>query len=81
MGIDTTDKNSRKQETIYCTQCGAQLDNYCFTKGVENIEAIQQHTAQCKKEGKFKGDLCSRLFIAEPVDPDTLNDDNDPPEP
>ncbi|MBA4312124.1 MAG: hypothetical protein C0417_05800 [Chlorobiaceae bacterium] len=51
----------------YCTECGETLDDYCFSKDVNNIEAIKQHHEQCKKTKKFNGDVCSRLFIAESV--------------
>jgi hypothetical protein len=52
------------QKIIFCTECGAELQNYCFTKGSNDIEAIKKNLAQCKKTGKFSGEFCSKLFIA-----------------
>ena len=53
-----------KQKVIFCTECGTELDNYCFTRGSNDIEAIKMNLAQCKKIGKFAGEFCSKLFIA-----------------
>jgi hypothetical protein len=53
-----------KQKVIFCTECGAELENYCFTMDSNDIEAIKMNLAQCKKHGKFTGEFCSKLFIA-----------------
>ena len=54
-----------KQKVIFCTQCGAELENYCFNKSSNDIEAIKMNLAQCKKTGRFAGEFCSKLFIAD----------------
>jgi hypothetical protein len=54
-----------KQKVIFCTQCGVELENYCFNKSSDDIEAIKMNLAQCKKTGRFAGDFCSKLFIAD----------------
>jgi hypothetical protein len=51
---------------IYCTECGATLENFCFSSGADDIAAIRKTLAQCKKKGRFSGDFCSKLFIAHP---------------
>jgi hypothetical protein len=53
-------------EEIYCTECGATLENFCFSTGAEDLGAIRRTLAQCRKQGKFSGDFCSKLFIAHP---------------
>ena len=53
-------------EQVYCTECGATLDNYCFSDGADDLGAIRKTLAQCKKKGKFSGDFCAKLFIAHP---------------
>lgn len=53
-----------KQKVIFCTECDAELENYCFTKGSQDVDAIKMNLAQCKKTGKFAGEFCSKLFIA-----------------
>jgi hypothetical protein len=51
---------------IYCTECGATLENFCFSSAAEDLEAVRKTLAQCRKQGKFSGDFCSKLFIAHP---------------
>ncbi|HUI63590.1 MAG TPA: hypothetical protein VL126_02020 [Bacteroidota bacterium] len=52
--------------TVYCTECGTTLENFCFARAAEDLEAIRKTLAQCKKQGKFSGEFCSKLFIAHP---------------
>lgn len=52
------------QKVIFCTECGAELENYCFEKGPDDVEAIKKNLAQCRKSGKYAGEFCSKLFIA-----------------
>ena len=49
---------------IFCTECNVSLENYCFSHGVDNPEAIKKTLAQCKKSGKFVGEFCAKLFIS-----------------
>ena len=58
-------KDMLNQKVIFCTECGVELQNFCFNGKISNIEAIKKNLAQCKKTGKFKGDFCSKLFIAD----------------
>lgn len=55
---------------IYCTECGESLDDFCFSEMVNDLNKIRIHHDKCKKEKRFNGDFCSKLFIAEPIEPD-----------
>lgn len=66
-----------KQKVIFCTECGKELENYCFSSGSKDIEAIKKNLAQCKKTGKFVGEFCSKLFIAGEEDLDKLFQEDD----
>jgi hypothetical protein len=57
-----------KQKEIFCTECGTLLENFCFSSGVNDTDAIKKNLAQCKKSGKFAGEFCAKLFISD-VDP------------
>jgi hypothetical protein len=57
-------KKSLKSARFLCTACGDSLDDFCFSEGADDIKAILQRLAVCKKEGKFAGHFCARLFIA-----------------
>ena len=54
-----------KEKEIFCTECGAYLENFCFSSGAEDVKAIKKTLAQCKKDGKFVGDFCAKLFIVD----------------
>jgi hypothetical protein len=66
---------------IFCTECGATLENFCFSDGANDIAAIRKTLAQCRKQGRFTGDFCSKLFIAHPEaaheTPDGTDGDSD----
>jgi hypothetical protein len=61
-------QESSQEKPIYCTECGDKLENFCFSEDADNLEMVRKHHQQCKKVDRFKGDQCSRLFIAEPTD-------------
>ncbi|MGA7161737.1 MAG: hypothetical protein WBZ48_12085 [Bacteroidota bacterium] len=63
-------KSLLKEKEIFCTECNTSLENFCFSNGANDPEAIKKTLAQCKKSGKFVGDFCAKLFIS---DTDTLD--------
>ena len=64
MGNNIDREELLNQKIIFCTQCDAELENYCFQNSSNDIEAIKMNLVQCKKKGKFTGEFCSKLFIA-----------------
>lgn len=72
-GHNKSRRRSEKEESqppapplIFCTECGATLENFCFSGRADDLDAIRKTLAQCKKQGKFSGDFCAKLFIAHP---------------
>lgn len=65
-----------KEKEIFCTECGEFLENFCFSSGAEDINAIKKTLAQCKKDGKFVGDFCAKLFIVDREKLDSLWDED-----
>lgn len=61
-----------KEKEIFCTECNTSLENFCFSSGVDNPEAIKKNLAQCKKSGKFVGEFCAKLFISNSETLDSL---------
>jgi len=53
------------QKVVFCTECGDKLNEFCFTESASDVEAVKKHMEGCKREGRYKGDVCSRLFIAD----------------
>ena len=54
------------ESRVYCTECGATLENFCFSSAAGDLDAIRRTLAQCRKQGNFSGEFCSKLFIAHP---------------
>jgi hypothetical protein len=67
-------KKSKDEGIIFCTECGEQLEDFCFSQEADSIETLKGHHNVCKKNLKFKGDVCSRIFIAGCDTPETEED-------
>lgn len=61
---NTTDKNGNKKDSIYCADCGMELDNFALSEMITDYKLLVKKFSSCKKEGKFSGDLCSKIFDA-----------------
>lgn len=49
----------------FCTECNKALDNFAFSSKSKSKKKITANFANCKQKGKFKGELCSKVFISE----------------
>jgi hypothetical protein len=75
-------KKSKNQDGLqhdlkFCTECNDQLDEFCFSGTANDKEFIKRNHEKCRKTGKFKGDVCSKLYIVSDNDIDEiiLNDE------
>ena len=59
---------SLKQNVIFCAECGEELELFGLTGEKIDIERIKERHKHCKEIGKFKGERCAMLFIAEESD-------------
>lgn len=59
-------KNNTKEHEniIFCTECGSSLTDFYLSSEVKDVEKLKEHFKDCCKTGKFKGEMCSKLFIA-----------------
>ncbi len=48
----------------YCTVCGEDLENFCFTPEAEDVESLRTQALACKVKGHMTGDVCAKVFIA-----------------
>ncbi len=55
----------QRVKKFFCTECGSDLDNFCFVPDVDEYANILKHHFECQRTGKFKGAMCSKLFIAD----------------
>ena len=58
-----------KNDIQFCSECGEELDSFGIEGGDIDIDKIQARHKLCKEKGKFKGDVCAMLFIADPEEP------------
>lgn len=60
--------NLYKEESkpiLFCEQCAEEMQKYAVVlKNISAEEARKQFNI-CKEKGRFKGEFCARLFIAE----------------
>jgi len=49
-----------------------QPEDFCLSAQAGDVEAVRKTLAQCKNTDRFVGEFCAKLFIAEPVDLQTL---------
>lgn len=54
------------KNVMFCAECGEELDFF----GIEGVDVkkIKERHKKCRETGKFKGDKCAMLFIAESDD-------------
>jgi hypothetical protein len=51
------------KKVVFCAECGEELNLFGIDK--INLEKVKERYHNCKESGKFKGDKCAMLFIAE----------------
>jgi hypothetical protein len=54
-----------EENVVFCTECGEKLNNFCFDDTASNVDSVKKHMEECKREGRYKGDMCARVFIAD----------------
>lgn len=67
--------HEQPEQIVFCTECGSALTDFYKTGEAKDEKKVKEHYENCRKTGKFKGDMCSRMFIA--LDFDFPIEDND----
>lgn len=63
----------------FCTECGKSLDDFALENPFLDKELLKIRFKQCMEEGKFKGNVCSKLFIADDENIEPQKNDELPP--
>jgi hypothetical protein len=71
-------ESPEKKNIIFCTECGRELDFFAFSENTKDKETLKQKFANCRENGKFKGEFCSKLFIALDYNVDDIFDVDKP---
>ena len=58
-------EESVKKNVIFCAECGEDLTIFGLSAEKIDLEKIKERHKHCMEIGKFKGDKCSMLFIAD----------------
>lgn len=61
---NTVEQTGQRKEAVYCADCGMELDTAALSEMIKDYKLLVKKFASCKKEGKFTGDLCSKIFNA-----------------
>lgn len=74
--IEDLNTKSNSETKIFCTECGADLDDFSFTEKAKDMKLVQENFNKCKTIGKFKGEQCSKIFISN-IDGDLDSESSD----
>lgn len=53
-----------KRRAQFCTQCGNELEDFCFSPGAENLDSLSAAALRCQLKGRQTGKVCAKVFIA-----------------
>lgn len=66
-----------KNDVTVCSECGEELELFGISNSDIDLKVINERYKSCKEKGKFKGDLCARVFIASENEPIPLKDEDE----
>lgn len=53
-----------EEDVRFCLNCD-DMDDLATSEEAKKIDQIHERFDNCRKTGRFEGDICSRLFVAE----------------
>ena len=61
-------EESIKKNVVFCSECGEELTIFGLSGEKIDLKKIKERHKHCMDIGKFKGDKCAMLFIADDSD-------------
>jgi hypothetical protein len=52
-------------QPLFCTQCSENLEEFCFSPKLGNLDLLRAAALRCTATGVRRGRVCAKLFIAE----------------
>jgi hypothetical protein len=52
------------QDVQFCLNCN-DMDDLAVSDEARNVEQLRRRFNNCKETGRFDGDICARLYVAE----------------
>ena len=68
---------SLKSDVVFCSECGDDLEKFGVNAGKIDVAKVKERHKKCRETGKFKGDKCAMLFIADDQDLNLTVDEDD----
>ena len=66
-----------EDKPIFCTECDTDLSAFWLSPVAEDPEKVKQMHENCRRSGKFHGEICSKLFIINDIESDDIFDIRD----
>lgn len=57
---------------LFCTECDHDLDTFWLSERARDPEAVRKNHQRCVETGKFRGELCAKMFIINDSDVDDV---------
>jgi hypothetical protein len=64
-------------EIQFCTTCEEALEDWGLFPESYDLDAVRANHEKCKNNGRFKGDMCAKLFISLNGQPEKFLPDED----
>jgi hypothetical protein len=61
--------NGTVSQPVFCTACGEQLEDFCFSPGAGDLDALRAAAFRCYVEGRRGRGICAKLYIADNAHP------------
>jgi hypothetical protein len=70
----TPDRQLNSEKPVFCTECNTDLDAFWLNSLANDPENVRRIHENCKRIGRFNGEQCSKLFIIDLPDTDSIFD-------
>jgi len=73
-----TEQRDADRDVRFCLNCN-DMDDLAVSEEAEDLDQLQKRFQNCNDTGKFDGDMCARLFVADDNidDPDLFADEDE----
>ncbi|MCX7833261.1 MAG: hypothetical protein N2490_03535 [Ignavibacteria bacterium] len=61
-----------KDNPLFCTECDHDLDTFWLSERSRDPDAVRKNHQRCVETGKFRGELCAKMFIINDSDVDEV---------
>ena len=71
-------RRDAERDVRFCLNCN-DMDDLATSEEAEDLESLQKRFRNCNETGRFDGDICARLFVADDAieDADLFADDDE----